>query len=348
MLRQFICSVAALLGSVCAVYPQTASHPASNQGDPVVVVNGSRVITQSDVDSAAGRDLYILQERIYELRRKALDGLIDKILLEQEANARGITVEELKGRLMGEVRVSDADVDREYTEHGSSIALSRGTHGIDDTKRAIKEDLLNQARQRKYHAALAELRSKARIDLISGGLQPPLVSVSDSGPSKGPKAAPITIVEFSDFQCPFCKQSQAVLDQLFNTYPDKIRLVFKQLPGPAHPDALAAAKASICADAQGKFWVYHNKLFASEDLSRSALIGYAREVQLNTEQFEKCMDSEAIRQSVLADEREAKSIDAHATPTFVVNGRVLSGFTELAAFEQQIDLQLGGLGYKEH
>jgi len=327
--------------------PSTRSTPSPHQTDAVVIVNGSRVITEEDVDVAAGRELYLLQERIYTLRQKALDSLIDKILLEQEANTRGITVEELVRRLTSEkADVSDAEVDREYAEHGSAVALAHGTHGVEDTKRVIRSDLENKAKAQKYRAALGELRAKARIDVLSGGLEPPRVSVSDSGPSKGAKDAPITIIEFSDFQCPFCRQSQAVLDHLFKTYPDKIRLVFKQLPGPAHPQALGAAEASLCADAQGKFWIYHDKLFASDDLSRSALVAYAGQIQLNREEFEKCLDSEGVHQAVLKDVQEARKADAHATPTFVVNGQVLSGFTDLVGFEQQIDLQLTRLGRK--
>jgi protein-disulfide isomerase len=317
--------------------------PSSSQpsrGTPLVVVGGA-VITDQDVDSAAGRELHVLQEKIYALQKKTLDDLVNRALLEQEAALRGITVEELKRRLVDEkVVVSDADIEREYNDHPSAAARAHGTHGVEDTKAAIRADFERKAKAELYKTALAELRKKAQIEYLAGMPSPPLVSVSDSGPSRGTKDAPVTIIEFSDFQCPFCRQSWATVDHLVKTYGSKVRLVYKELPLPAHPQAMEAAQASLCADAQGKFWPYHDKLFNSDDLTDSALKSYAAEIGLNRTDFEKCLGSSAVLDHIRKDTEEARKIDVHVTPTFVINGKVLDGFIETADFEREIDLQL--------
>jgi protein-disulfide isomerase len=331
---------------VCALGPlaygqsPTEASTQPSRGNAVAVVGGA-VITEQDVDSAAGRELHVLQEKIYALQKKALDDLIDRALLEQEAAARGITVEELKRRLVdGKVVVSDADVEREYKDHGSVVALTHDTHGVDDTKAAIRADLERKAKAEQFKTALAELRKKAQIEYLAGAPTPPLVSVTDSGPSRGAKEAPVTVIEFSDFQCQFCRQSWPTIDQMVKTYAGKIRLVFKQLPLPLHPQALQAAQASLCADAQGKFWPYHDKLFNSDDLTDSALKSYAAELGLNRTDFEKCLGSSAVLDQIHKDTEEARKIDVRVTPTFVINGKVLEGLIEPADFDREINFQL--------
>jgi protein-disulfide isomerase len=345
--RTFLISLAIVIGLAHGAYGQKPGQPqqSSSQGQQgtaaVAVVDGGRVITEQEVDSAAGRELHVLQEKIYDLRKKALDSLIDQILLEQEAAARGITVEELKRRFASEKpAVSDAEVERAYADHGTAFALTHGTLGVDDTKRAIRADLERGAKAEQYKAALAELRRKARIDYLPAAPQPPLVTVTDSGPSRGAREAPITIIEFSDFQCPYCRQSWATVDQLVKTYATKIRFVYRQLPLPVHPQALQAAEASLCADAQGKFWPYYDKLFTSSDLSDTALKSYAAELKLNQGDFEKCLGSSNIRDAIHKDMEEAGKIGVRVTPTFVINGKVFEGLIDPAAFEQEIDLQL--------
>ncbi|HEY6333742.1 MAG TPA: thioredoxin domain-containing protein, partial [Blastocatellia bacterium] len=272
---------------------------------------------------------------------KALDDLIDKALLEQEASTRGISVEELQRRLISDkVEISDAQVEKEYAQHGSTVALAHATGTAADTRRIIRADLERAAKAELYKALIAQLRARAKIEILPDAPEPPLVSVNDSGPSIGPKEAPVTVVEFSDFQCPYCRESRTTLEQLVKDYGTKIRVVFKQLPLPVHPFALKAAEASLCADAQGKFWPYHDRLFSAEDLSDATLRSYAGSVGLNSQDFDKCMASPLIAEIVRKDVDEARRIDVHATPGFVINGRVLSGSVELSALRQEIDLQL--------
>jgi protein-disulfide isomerase len=341
MSRKIIVLAWISLGIATVAHAQSPATPERPSADPVAIVNGARVIAGSEVDSAAGRDIYILQERLYLLRKKALDDLIDKALLEQEAAARGISLEELERRvILDKVQITDAQVDKEYTEHGSAIALAHAIGTVEETKRLIRADLERGAKIELYKALIAQLRAKARIELLPGAPEPPLARLNDSGPSIGPKQAPVTVIEFSDFQCPYCKESRTTLEQLAKTYGSKVRVVFKQLPLLVHPRALKAAEASMCADAQGKFWPYHDKLFSSDDLSDAALNSYADAIGLNRQDFDKCLASPATVDVIRKDVEEARDTDIHTTPSFVVNGRVLSGFTELPALQQEIDLQL--------
>ena len=305
--------------------------------DVAATING-RIITGTEVDALIAAQVYGLQQRIYALRRKALESLIDNILIEENARAEGITAEELKKRLFPEnVEISQAEVEKVYASRATVYAA----YNPDEAKRKIRRDLENLAKTKAYQAALVALRDRARVDIRLAVPQPPLVSVSDSGPSQGPADAPVTIVEFSDFECPYCKQEAATLHQLLQAYPGKIRVVFKQTPLPIHARAFRAAQASVCAAQQGKFWPYHDKLFAASDLSEDALRSYAVQVGLSARDFDQCLSSDASAASVARDVQEARTAGVQMTPAFVINGKMLQGLTSLEVFKKEIDAAPG-------
>jgi protein-disulfide isomerase len=160
----------------------------------------------------------------------------------------------------------------------------------------------------------------------------------------GPADAPITIVEFSDFECPFCRRWHAeVYKPLLAAYPGKIRLVYRNLPLTSiHPDALAAAEASMCAGEQDVYWKYHDKLFSSESLGNSVYIQYAQELGLNMPTFEACLSDHKYQKTIEADSEFAINLGIRSTPTFFINGLAIVGAQPLDVFKQVIDKELAG------
>jgi protein-disulfide isomerase len=164
-------------------------------------------------------------------------------------------------------------------------------------------------------------------------------------PSLGPEDAEIVLVEFSDYQCPFCKRwYDQVYQQLLTTYPGKIRLVYRNLPLTSiHPDAMSAAVAGLCAEEQGSFWQFHDKLFSDEyGLGRNAYTRYAADLQLDTTAFESCLDSGKFDQFIQEDMDFSLNLGVRSTPTFFVNGLAIVGAQPLDVFKQVIDKELAG------
>jgi protein-disulfide isomerase len=169
----------------------------------------------------------------------------------------------------------------------------------------------------------------------------PLEVPVGSSPSKGPSSAPVTIVAFSEFQCPFCARALPGLEELERSYPGKVRIAFKHLLIPGHQQAPLAAEASLAAHEQGKFWPYHDKLFQNQQaLDRAALERYAAELGLDVRRFKAALDSGKHRKQVESDMQLASRLGASATPTFFVNGRKLMGAKPFAEWKQILDEEL--------
>jgi protein-disulfide isomerase len=167
---------------------------------------------------------------------------------------------------------------------------------------------------------------------------------TDGFPSLGPANAPITIVEFGDFQCPFCKQwHQETYQPLLAAYPGKIRVVFRDFPLTSiHPNAEPSAEAAQCANEQNAFWPYHDKLFNGDTLSDAVYQQYAQDLGLDMTQFNTCYSSHKFQQAIQTDSSYALSIGVNSTPTFFINGLAVIGAQPLDAFKQVIDKELAG------
>ncbi|HEX4802667.1 MAG TPA: thioredoxin domain-containing protein, partial [Myxococcaceae bacterium] len=160
-------------------------------------------------------------------------------------------------------------------------------------------------------------------------------------PVRGPKNAPVTIVEFSDFQCPYCKKAVPTLHEIEKQYGSKVRVAFKHQPLPFHSNAKLAAVASVAAQEQGKFWEYHDKLFENQQaLDRASLERYAGELGLNVSKFKSALDSKKLEARVDADAAEAARSGVQGTPTFFINGQQLVGAQPLERFRALIDEEL--------
>jgi protein-disulfide isomerase len=160
----------------------------------------------------------------------------------------------------------------------------------------------------------------------------------------GPADAPITIVEFSDYQCPFCRRwHQQVYEPLMAAYPGKIRLVYRHLPLTSiHPDAFSAAEAAMCAGEQNAYWDYHDKLFDGDSLGSSVYLQYALDLGLDMDSFESCLQEHKYQEVVQRDSDFAINLGIRSTPTFFINGLAVVGAQPLEVFKQIIDKELAG------
>jgi protein-disulfide isomerase len=176
-------------------------------------------------------------------------------------------------------------------------------------------------------AAAAQAAPPAHVDVAVG-----------NAPVKGPKSAPVTVVIFSDFQCPFCSRVEPTLKELEQSYSGKVKFAWKNLPLPFHDKAQLAAEAALAAGEQGKFWEYHDKLFANQQaLDRPSLEKYAEELGLNMGKFKSALDSGKFKSQVDKDKAEAQKAGASGTPTFFINGERLVGAQPVDAFKKAID-----------
>jgi protein-disulfide isomerase len=179
--------------------------------------------------------------------------------------------------------------------------------------------------------ATAEANTIKRVDVST-----------DDDPSIGPANAPVTIIEFSDYQCPYCQVwYKQVYKQLMAQYPDQIRFVYRDLPLPMHPEAVPAAEAAECAGEQGKYFQYHDALFEQKyGLNRDAYEQYASDLGLDLSAFTACLDSGKYQAEIQADASDATNAGITGTPSFVVNGRLLIGALPLSDFTSVIDQEL--------
>ncbi|HSE91616.1 MAG TPA: thioredoxin domain-containing protein [Candidatus Binatia bacterium] len=311
----------------------------SSKNEPLAEVNGE-TITADELNRVLGARLSKLEEQIYDLKHQELDSLITQKLLAQEAAKRKISVAAL---LDAEVTakvplVTETEIDAFYQANKGRM---RGDEA--DLRQKIRASLQQQKLNARREAFIESLRSQSKVVVR---LQPPpaiRVQVStDGAPVRGAAGAPVTVVEFSDFECPFCKQTQPTLKQLLERYPGKVRLAYRDFPlDSIHPQARRAAEAARCAHDQGKFWEYHDVLFtqspqfAPEDLRR-----YAGQVGLDVTKFEGCLAAGVHKAKVQRDLDEGNRLGITGTPAFFINGRSLTGAQPLEAFTRLIDQEL--------
>jgi protein-disulfide isomerase len=166
--------------------------------------------------------------------------------------------------------------------------------------------------------------------------------VSQDEPTKGAPGATVEIVEYSDFECPFCSRANATVQKVLADYQGKVRLVFRDFPLPFHQNAQVAAEAGQCAHEQGKFWEMHDKMFANQRaLTAEALKQYATELSLDTTKFNACLDGQRFKDSVMSDHQGGSQMGVSGTPAFFINGRFLSGAQPYEAFTAIINEELG-------
>lgn len=276
--------------------------------------------------------------QLYQLRRAGIEGVIDDMLVGRAAAQDGLSPDaylDKKTAALGPV--SDTEVDGFYERNKNRLRPSESIEKLRKTIRAFLEG-------DRSVRVISELREAAKIDiLMTQPAKPPAErqSVPAGGAARGPVDAPITIVEFSDYQCPFCRQAEDTVQQLDALYPGKLRIEYRHLPLNFHANAIPAAKAAICAGNQNQFWEYHLLLFGNQKaLGPESLLSYATKLDLDSAKFKVCIAAPETLARVNEDIALARSLGVSATPTFFVNGITLRGAPPTEAFRAIIDREL--------
>jgi protein-disulfide isomerase len=323
-----------------AVLPNPAS---AASGDNVVATIGSHPITEKQVDARIKQKLAAIQSQIYELKKQAIESLADEYLIEQAARKENLSADDyLKHHLDGKKITAD-DAKKFYDQNKQ---LQARFPKYDQIKDRLVDALENQREEQEKTALLDKLR---KDQPLSVKLTPPRVEVKFAGrPEQGAKSAPVTIVEFSDFQCPFCKRAEPTLKQVREKYGDKVRLVYMDFPLGIHQHAMDAALAGRCAAEQGKFWPFHDQMFADQNkLAPTDLKASAKKLGLDSATFDQCLDQAKYKSGVEADVNQGKDLGVDGTPAFFINGRPLTGAQPFPAFSGVIDEELAGSAKKQ-
>ena len=309
----------------------------------IVATVGDVSITLEQVDERAlqqpsgGFGSLKLGQALYEARRLAADDIIGGILLDQEAKRRSVESAALvQQEIASKVApVTDAEVTAWYRDNPQRVQGAT----IDQVRAPITQLLQQERGQRARDAFLTTLKAKTAVRLT---LEPPRQAVrAGNGPAKGATGAPIELIEFADFECPYCLQAFPTVKRVLETYGDRIRIVYRHYPLPSHPFARPAAEASQCANEQGKFWAYHDRLFGDPGkLSDADLKKAAADLGLDAARFNTCVDQHKYQAVVEADTQAGNDAGVNGTPAFFVNGRLLSGAQPFEAFKRVIDEEL--------
>ena len=303
---------------------------------------GDEVITLEEVEQALRVELAKIEEQRYALLDKKLEQLIGDRLLAQEAKKRGMPVEQLvKAEVYAKVpEVTDAEVTT-FLNSKDRAGLPQMSEA--DLRLKVGEYLRLMKLNDRRRALVESLRAQVPVTVYLQASAAARVPVSASrGFARGAVEAPVTIVEFTDFQCPYCKTATATVQQVLEKYPGKVKWVFRDFPIPRlHPEAFKAHEAARCAGEQGKFWEYHDLLFDRSPRQAPAdLKEYANDLKLGTAAFDQCLGSGKQAAEVNSDVQDGLRLKVEGTPTFFINGRRLAGAEPLAAFQKIIDSEL--------
>lgn len=324
----------ALLACSATGQEAAVAPAAAGDGDEIVATIDGEPIRVSDL--GIGGELTRLRQEEYQAKIEGVESKIAEILLRKDAERQGLTFEayleqEIGAKIEGP---TDEQIQRFYDQQKARIGRP-----IEEVRSQIERVLQQELVRQAHNELVAKLRQGVDIKV---NVDPPRVEVAaETVRVRGPETAPISIIEFSDFQCPFCRQVQPALAELQTRYGDKIRWSFKDLPlSSIHPQAQGAAEAARCAADQGKFWEFRAAMFASTNITPELFQTTADGLGVNSDEFKTCLASGRHREAVLADSAEAEGLGITGTPAFVINGVLLSGAQPLENFVAVIDREL--------
>jgi protein-disulfide isomerase len=322
------------LGLVTALVSLGAGSIAaqSDTSEVVAEVGGVRV-TMAQLEQEESAKLLSAHYQYYQAQTKALNELIDKKLLERKAKSENLTVDQLVDRdIKSQVKDPTEDQMRVYYEGVET----------DQPFEAVRGKILEKIRDlRTEKARSAYLKALHAETTVSITLAPPSANVDlQNAQMLGPANAPVKLVEFADYECPYCQKVAADLKRLQADLSDKVAFTYKDFPLSMHARAEKAAEATRCASKQGKYWEFHDELFHSKELDVDQLKAQARALKLDSAEFDKCLDSGEQAAVVERDRMEGTRLGISGTPAFFINGHFLSGALDYAALRQIVEQQL--------
>ncbi len=324
----------ALLSLMTAAACHPAARNGGNAGQPqpadstVVATYSGKSITLGELDKSISKELY-------ETRRRALESKIITELVQAEATKQGLTEDQLFEKISAQAAPkSEEELRKLYEEHKDRF----GGASFEEVRPALEKSGGREAEREAVMSFVSKLREEAKVKIA---LPQPRVTVEAKGPAKGPADAPITIVEFSDFECPYCAMAEKSVDEVMEAYKGKVRVVFRDFPLPFHAKAPKASEAAHCAGEQGKYWEMHAALFADQGkLEIDALKATAGTLSLDQKKFDACLDGGKMAAKLEENKEAGKALGINGTPAFFINGRELSGAVPFEQFKEIIDEEL--------
>ncbi|HEV8199128.1 MAG TPA: thioredoxin domain-containing protein [Candidatus Polarisedimenticolia bacterium] len=341
-----LCCAATVFACGAATGETKAGKPAvkgaSSASSGVAAKVGDKTITLAELDDKAASNLMKVRQQEFEVRSQALDQMINDELLDREAKAKGVTKDKLV-----ETEIASKAPDPSQAEVDAYYEANKARMGT-QTKEQISPQIKAMLKQQKMAGVQADymksLRQKYGVKVM---IEPPRVEVSvdDDSSRGGTASAPVTIVEFSDFQCPYCSRAETVVDDVMKKYGNKIRLVYRDYPLSFHPNAENAAMASECAKEQGKYWEMHKAMFDNQaKLAATDLVETAGTLGMDKDKFKTCLDTGKFRSEVQKDFQDGQKAGVSGTPTFFINGVMMVGARDIASFSDIIDRELDRSG----
>ena len=347
MRRRFcLAATSALASALCLACtprdatPQASKAPATAEQTMVVAEMGGKPVTSGELDEWIRDDVFQREvmskgkTELFDIRSDALQRMLDERLLRAEAEQQKLSMDDLFAKQASSSGAVSEDAVKAFYEQNKA---RMGSSTLEQIAPRIRSFLEEQQAGKARETYVTSLRDKAGVSIK---LVAPRVEVAGDGPSRGPANAPVTIVEFSDYQCPFCKRAEPIVQEVLKRYPDKVRLVFRHFPLPMHPNARPAAEAALCANEQGKFWEFHEKVFGGTGLEEADLTGYASAAGIDAEKFKACVAERRFKDKVDADTKAGSEAGVSGTPAFFVNGIMLSGAMPVEKFSAIIESEL--------
>ena len=326
-----------LLGLVGSVLPACAGEKEAAAKPELVAEIDGKPVTMADLEEMLAPQLAQLDRQRQQLLEQGLENLVKQKLIEAEASVRGVTPEALvESEVTSKItEVTDAEVSQWYEANKARV----GNRPLEQLGPQIRNFLVQQRQAGALENFVGGLRSKYKTRILMDVAR---IDVAEAGsPAKGPAKAPVTIIEFSDFECPFCGRVNPSIEEAMHTYGDQIRVVFRQFPLNIHPRAPKAAEAALCANDQGKFWEMHDAMFADQKkLEIADLKAKAGALGLDQAKFDACLDGGTMAARVAADLADGQKAGVTGTPAIFINGRVISGAVPFADLAKVIDDEL--------
>jgi len=341
MFALLVPGLAALTGCETTDGGLTTSVDGASPSDVVAVVAGDE-LTLGEIETLASGGLIRVQQDRYDLLRGTLERFgIDK-LLEAEAAERGISVEELRlAEIDGKIQEpTERELERAYE---ANKHRSRG-NSYQDLRTSILKTIRRDRLLIRESRYVQELKEKFGFSVSLPAPRIDLETTSDN-PSRGNPDAPITLVEFGDYQCPFCRRAHSTVQRVLDEYRDQVRYVFMDFPLANHDRATPAAEAAYCAGEQDKYWEYSEHLMVmAGDLNDNDLRGRAEQLDLDVNEFMSCFTSGRYTDLIAAGLETGMASGVDRTPTFFINGRILNGAKSFETFKLIIDEELTTAG----
>jgi protein-disulfide isomerase len=318
----------------------TAAFPALDESQPadppVAAVNGQN-ITAAQLEAMTKAQVESLNRQVQHVRELALQKLIDNLLLEQAARADGTTVDEYVRKYIKPVVVPDTEVEEVYESNNDQFAGLLGP----EAKYRIRRRMEDKRHADSMRQLIESLRRKGTVrNFLAEAATASLNLHADRGPSRGKPDAPVTLVAFIDFECPYCRRDQPALKGILEKWPNEVRLVFKHFPLGFHRNAFQAATAAVCADQQGHFWEFQESAVKeNQDLSPAGLANMASSLGLDMETFRRCLASREATERVREDIDTGQAAGVDGTPAYFVNNRPVRSALELEKTVEEMHSQ---------